>query len=142
MGLIVDRVNRLTGLCIALTLAAAGYGLMGQVADPFAASFIPVAVLVGMGEISVIVASGALLGQEAPAHARGPVVGLFNAFGGIGILFATVVGGYVFDHFGPTVPFTMMAALNAVLLAVTLLVRRAGNRGTSPATPDLKSIES
>jgi MFS family permease len=128
MGLIVDRVNRMTGLCIALTLAAVGYGLLGRVEDPFGPGFIPIIVLVGMGEISVIVASGALLGQEAALAERGPVVGLFNAFGGVGILFATLVGGFVFDRFGPAVPFTMMAILNGLLLAVTLVVRRAGNR--------------
>jgi len=135
MGLIVDRVNRITGLCIALTLAAVGYALLGRMEDPLGPGFIPIIVLVGMGEISVIVASGALLGQEAPLAERGPVVGLFNAFGGVGILFATLVGGFVFDRFGPTVPFTMMAILNALLLAVTLVVRSAGNR----ATPQLQN---
>jgi MFS family permease len=135
MGLIVDRVNRMTGLCIALTLAAVSYGLLGRVEDPFTPGFMPIIVLVGMGEISVIVASGALLGQEAPLAERGPVVGLFNAFGGVGILFATLVGGLVFDRFGPTVPFTMMAILNALLLAVTLVVRSAG----SSATPQLQN---
>jgi len=126
MGLIADRVNRVTGLCIALGLAVAGYLLLGQTDDPFGARFIPVAVLVGVGEVSVIVTSSALLGQEAPATERGPVVGLFNAMGGVGILFATVAGGYVFDHLGPTVPFTMMAILNALLLVAALVVRSAG----------------
>jgi MFS family permease len=135
MGLIVDRVSRVTGLSIALTLAAIGYGLLGRVEDPFGPGFMPIIVLVGMGEISVIVASGALLGQEAPLAERGPVVGLFNAFGGVGILFATLVGGLVFDRFGPTVPFTMMAILNALLLAVTLVVGSAGNR----AAPQLQN---
>ena len=125
MGLIADRVNRVTGLCIALTLATVSYLLLGQVADPFAAGFIPVALLVGVGEISVIVASSALLGEQAPAVERGPVVGLFNAIGGAGILFATVAGGYVFDHLGPTVPFTMMGLLNAVLLAAAVVVRNS-----------------
>ena len=125
MGLIADRVNRVTGLCIALTLATVSYLLLGQVADPFGAGFVPVALLVGVGEISVIVASSALLGEQAPAALRGPVVGLFNAIGGVGILFATVAGGYVFDHLGPTVPFTMMGILNAVLLVAALFVRRA-----------------
>jgi MFS family permease len=124
-----------TGLSIALTLAAIGYGLLGRVEDPFGPGFMPIIVLVGMGEISVIVASGALLGQEAPLAERGPVVGLFNAFGGVGILFATLVGGLVFDRFGPTVPFTMMAILNALLLAVTLVVGSAGNR----AAPQLQN---
>jgi MFS family permease len=129
MGMIADRVDRVTGLCVALAIASVAYFLLGQVDDPFARGFIPVAVLVGVGEISVIVASGALLGQEVPADGRGPVVGLYNAVGGVGILFATLAGGYVFDHLGPTVPFTMMAILNAVLLGAALFVRN----GPAPA---------
>lgn len=131
MGMIADRLDRISSLCIALGLATAGYFLLGQVDDPFGRGFIPVAILVGMGEISVIVASGALLGQEAPAVGRGPVIGLYNAIGGVGILFATLAGGYVFDHLGPTVPFTMMAVLNAVLLGAALLVRRGPRPGTT-----------
>ncbi|MEO7385958.1 MAG: MFS transporter [Gammaproteobacteria bacterium] len=136
MGMIADRVNRVTGLCIALGLASAAYLLLGQVEDPFAPGFIPVVLLVGVGEMAVIVASSALLGQEAPAVGRGPVVGLFNAVGGMGILFATLAGGYVFDHLGPTAPFTMMAVLNAVLLVAALVVRagRSANPvNTNPA---------
>jgi predicted MFS family arabinose efflux permease len=122
---------------VALTLAAAGYLLLGAATDPFAASIWPVAVLVGMGEVAVIVASSALLGQEAPASGRGPVIGLFNAVGGLGILFATAVGGYVFDLVGRTAPFTLMGLLNATLLVVALGVRRRttpARTATAPAT--------
>jgi len=139
MGMIADRVSRVTSLCIALGLAALSYALLGQVEDPFARGFIPVAMLVGVGEISVIVASGALLGQEAPATERGPVVGLYNAIGGVGILFATMAGGYVFDHLGPTVPFTMMAILNAVLLGAALVVRAGGQPGDTDTNQGGKS---
>lgn len=129
MGLIIDRIDRVTAVCVAFALAAISYAMLGQAADPFSAGFIPVAALAGVGEISVIVATGALLGQEAPMAERGPVVGLFNAVGGIGILFATLVGGIVFDRFGQTAPFTMMALLNAALLAAAVVVRRrAGTR--------------
>jgi len=139
MGMIADRLDRVTSLCIALGLATVGYLLLGQVDDPFGRGFIPVAILVGVGEISVIVASGALLGQEAPAVGRGPVIGLYNAIGGVGILFATLAGGYVFDHLGPTVPFTMMALLNAVLLGAALLVRRARRPGATARLQEGKS---
>jgi MFS family permease len=133
-GMLADRLNRVTTLCVALALAGGSYLLLSTVSDPFAASFIPIALLVGMGEVSVIVASGALLGQEARVELRGPVVGLFNAVGGVGILFATVAGGYVFDHVGPTAPFAMMGFLNLVLLAAGLAVRaRAGAPVPSPA---------
>lgn len=123
MGMIIDRLDRVLGLGLALAVAAAGYLTLGGVEDPFARSFIPIAVLAGVGEVSVIVASGALLGQEAPRDNRGPVVGFFNAVGGIGILFATFVGGLVFDRIGGTAPFTMMGILNALLLLAALWTR-------------------
>ena len=129
MGFIIDRRSRVESLCIALALAVLGYGLLGMVDDPFARSFYPVAVLVGIGEVSVIVASGALVGQEARPQDRGPIIGFYNAVGGIGILFASLVGGLAFDEFGSTAPFMMMAILNAVLLVFGLRVR-AGDPAT------------
>jgi MFS family permease len=123
MGMLSDRLNRVTALCVALALAGTGYLLLGNVADPFAAAFIPVALLVGIGEVSVIVAAGALLGQEARTDLRGSIVGFYSAVGGVGILFATGVGGIIFDQIGRTAPFTLMGILNLVLLALGLLVR-------------------
>lgn len=132
MGMLSDRLNRVTALCVALALAGAGYLLLGNVVDPFATAFIPVALLVGIGEVSVIVAAGALLGQEARADLRGSIVGFYSAVGGVGILFATGVGGIIFDQIGRTAPFTMMGILNVVLLALGLLVRaRTGKQGRS-----------
>ncbi|MBM4197364.1 MAG: MFS transporter [Gammaproteobacteria bacterium] len=124
MGYISDKVTRTTGLCIALGLAVIGYGALGTVDDPFSRAFLPIAVLVGIGEVSVIVASGALVGQEARPADRGPIIGFYNAVGGMGILFASLIGGIVFDRIGDTAPFTMMAVLNAVLLSFGLYVRR------------------
>jgi len=124
MGMIMDRVNRVTGLAIAFALATVGYAVLGNVTNPFDPGFLAIALLVGIGESSVIVAAGALLGQEARIEYRGPIVGFYSAVGAFGILFATSVGGLVYDQIGPSAPFTMMAILNGGLLAVALLVRR------------------
>jgi MFS family permease len=127
MGVLADRINRVTSLCVALALATAGYGLMGQVDDPLARSTIPVAILLGMGEVSMIVAGGALLGQEAQATLRGTIVGVFNLSGALGIIVVSYVGGLVFDALGRSTPFTMMGLLNGALLLIALAVRvRAG----------------
>lgn len=137
MGVLADRMNRMTSLCIALVLATVGYGLMGQVADPLARGAIPVAVLLGMGEVSMIVAGGALLGQEARASMRGTIVGVFNLFGALGIAAVGYVGGLVFDGLGRSAPFTMMGLLNGMLLLVALAVRiRAGEATPVVATTD------
>jgi MFS family permease len=127
MGIIMDRVNRVTGVIIAFAFAAAGYGLMGQVQDPFGPAFIPIAVLLGIGEVSVIVSAGALVGQEARASMRGAIIGARDLVGGAGIMFAGFIGGVVFDAIGRTAPFTMMGILNATLMVLALVVRfRAG----------------
>lgn len=123
MGMITDRINRVTGLCFALAAASASYTLVGLVENPFGAGMVPIALFLGVGEISVIVAGGALLGQEANIKQRGAVVGAFNLMGGIGIMAASLVGGYIYDSIGHTSPFIMMGILNALLLIVGLVVR-------------------
>jgi len=140
MGVMSDRMNRMTSLCIALVLATVGYSMMGQVADPLSPRAIPFAVLLGIGEISLIVAGGALLGQEAKPSLRGAVVGVFNLFGALGIVAVSALGGYAFDGIGRSAPFTLMGAFNGALLIGALLVRwRAGEPAvTDTAIPELQ----
>ena len=97
---------------------------MGLIENPLGGWMIPAAILLGMGEISVLIAAGALLGQEARAETRGAVVGVFGLLGGVGILFVTYVGGLVFDGLGRTAPFVMVALLSLLLLGAAALVRR------------------
>jgi predicted MFS family arabinose efflux permease len=64
-----------------------------------------------------------LIGQEAPAEARGAVLGTFSLCGACGIMLLTFAGGVVFDRFGPTAPFIMMAVINFAVLAGALALR-------------------
>jgi MFS family permease len=123
MGMLADRINRVTGLCIALTMAAIGYAAMGLFADPFDGSMFVLAVLLGAGEVSVIVTAGSLLGQEAGWKKRGAVVGVFNLMGGIGIMTVGYFGGIIFDDIGRAAPFVVMGILNGLLLIAGLVVR-------------------
>ena len=123
-GYILDRINRVTGLAVAMVLATIGYFTIGMVSDPYDAKImLPATFLLGIGEISAIVAGNTLLGEQAPARIRGAVVGVFGLIGTMGILFATVVGGQVFDTFAYSAPFTMMAGVNAVIVVWAVLVR-------------------
>ncbi len=115
-----------------MTLAAFGYFTIGQVDDPYDLPVMLSATFVlGIGEISAVIAGNALLGQEAPARIRGAAVGVFGLVGTLGILFATLAGGQVFDAFGYGAPFTMMAGVNLVIAVWALLVIGRG-AGRSP----------
>jgi MFS family permease len=124
MGHILDRVPRLTGVCLAFALAGLGYSALGQIDDPFGTWMLPAAILAGIGEASVVVAAGVLIGQEAPAATRGTLIGTFGLCGSLGIICLTFGGGQVFDAFGRNAPFVMMGIVNFAVLAVALWVRR------------------
>lgn len=138
MGFICDRVNRTTAVAIAFGIATIGYLWLGSIDDPFAVGSLIVfaCIVTGMGETSTVVASGTLLGQEAPAQYRGAVVGVFNKSGAIGILLATFIGGQLIDRFeDPNIPFTMMGICNLVIMAAAIGVRLWANGPVEDAQP-------
>lgn len=123
MGIIIDRVNRVTAQAVAMTLAGSGYLSMALVASPLNMVAWPAFALLGAGQISALFSSQGLIGQEAPETERGSIVGVFGICGAIGILFATVVGGRLFDSIAPAAPFVLMGIANVVLLVWSVIVR-------------------
>ena len=128
MGMIMDRLHRMTAMCVAFGLAAVGYLALGQIDDPFGSVIIFACVLAGMGEASVMTAGGVLVGQEAPAKSRGAVLGTYSLMGAAGIMVLTFVGGFLFDYMGETAPFTMMGVVNLVVLAAAWYLRQSAMR--------------
>lgn len=120
---LIDRFNRVTGLAICMALAAAGYLSMFFVGDPMLKSALPLFALLGLGQISAFFGATVLIGQEAPIAERASVVAAFNFCGAIGILVTSWIGGYLFDHVGPSAPFIMIGVLNLVVLLGALIVR-------------------
>ena len=130
-GLILDRWDRLTVVCIAMLVAACGYLLVGLSSSPVGVAFIPSALLLGCGEVGAILSGGALVGQEAPAEIRGSVIGLFMLVGGIGLLTIGVIGGWLFDAWMPGGVFILVACANGIVFVTALLLRLTELRPTN-----------
>jgi MFS family permease len=123
MGFMLDRVNRVTGTTIAMTLAALGFLFTDLVDDPLLPAAFIFFALLGIGQISAFAGAATLIGQEAPLTKRGAVVGMFNICGAIGILFSTAVGGRLYDMVGPHAPFELIGALTLITVLFGLIVR-------------------
>jgi MFS family permease len=121
LGLILDRVDRVLGLAIAMLLAGIGYLSLFLLDDPLGPMMWVCAVLVGIGEMSANLASLTLIGSEAPVKGRGAVIGLFSLCGAIGILIVAKVGGTLSATYGPVAPFVLVAGANVVVLVLALL---------------------
>ena len=129
-GLILDRLNRVTGLAIAMGIAGAGYSSMWFVTSPLDYAMLPWFTLLSIGQTSVMVASVTLVGQEAAAGERGTIVAMNGFFGAIGIFLAFAIGGRLFDAVGPSAPFVMAGIVQLILVVIAIAVRIA-----SPGDP-------
>lgn len=130
-GLMADRINRISALAITLAISALGYSGTWFVEDPFSVGSIIALIFIGMAEVGCIITSGVLIAQEAPDRLRGSVVGVFTLTGAIGILIASIVGGYLFDHWLKTGPFVFFGIISFLVLLWALVLRRGSNKSTS-----------
>lgn len=131
MGIIMDRMNRVAAIGFSAALGTVALLSTWLVDDPFDNVYLPVFVLLGIGQISCLYASQALIGQEAPLKERGAVIGAFQFCGALGILFFTGLGGLLFDMWIPAGPFIFVGGASAlVFLFAVIVYRKAPGRMT------------
>lgn len=123
IGMLMDRINRISGLAICMLIAAIGYSLPIYIDNPLDKSAIPIFIMMGLGQISAFLGATILIGQEAPVKERGSVIGMFNMMGAVGILIAASWGGRLFDAVGPWAPFMLIAVGNILIFIFALIVR-------------------
>jgi MFS family permease len=81
------------------------------------------AILIGFGEVGTIITSAVLIADQSPKELRGAVIGFFNICGGIGIMVASMVGGYLFDLWDPTGPFVLFGLLSIVIFFWAMVLK-------------------
>jgi len=136
MGLLLDRIDRVAGVAVAMVLAGIGYASLYVLDDPLGPQMWLCAVLVGMGEMSANLASLTLIGSEAPEKGRGAVIGMFSFCGAIGILFIAKVGGVLSGMYGSIAPFVLVAIANMVVLVFALVVLSITRRHAAEAAAE------
>jgi MFS family permease len=90
---------------------------------------VPVHVMVGVGLWGLHLGFthgllAALVTDTAPASLRGTAFGVFNLVGGLAALAASVLAGWLWDHYGPPATFAVGAGFSVVALGGLLLARR------------------
>ncbi len=122
MGILIDRIRRTAAVAIGAFIAAFAFSGMWFVDNPLSTEALPWFALLGVGQTSCFFTSQALIGQEAAVKERGAVIGMFGVCGAAGILFATSVGGQLFDSWMPAGPYVLVGMANAVICVMATLV--------------------
>ena len=131
-GILADRLDRVKALAVALSVSGIGYGSTFFVHDPFGGLMIFCAIFIGLGEVGCIITSGVLISQQSPEAQRGAIIGTFNLSGAVGILVASVAGGWLFDHWREPGPFVAYGLLALLMVGAALLVQRRERRPPVP----------
>lgn len=134
-GYVLDRIDRVKGLAVAMLIAAIGYFSLWVVDDPIGNQMYIAAALVGLGEIFANLSATSLIGKEAPERGRGAVLGMWSWCGALGILTVAIVGGYLFDNVSRVGPFLFVGSANVALLiwALVLITRGSGPQAVAAA---------
>jgi len=129
-GIMADKLKRVTAVCIGLAMATIGFGSTWLIADldviasgGIAPRMIPILIMVGLGEMGALITGQVLIAQQAPRSIRGSVMGFFTVSGAVGIVIATMVGGFLFDIWRSAGPFLFFSLVNGILLVCALLLR-------------------
>jgi MFS family permease len=120
----LDRWPRLVCLGGTMLLGAVGYCMLVLVEDPLAPAAIPFFIMLGIGQISAFLGAQTVIAKEAPEAVRGSVIGAFNFSGAVGILVLTLLGGWLFDRFGPWAPFFLVGVLNGTVALICFAEHR------------------
>jgi MFS family permease len=130
IGVLSDRVNRLTLLAIGLVFL-----LLADLVLAFAADVVWVGIGVVLWGLHMGFTQGllaTLIAETAPAELRGTAFGMFNLVTGLALLIASVIAGALWDQTGPHGTF-LAGAIFTVLTLAGLFVIRGRLRGRANA---------
>lgn len=123
MGAIIDRMNRISGVALCMTIAVIGFLGTLLIGDALNRASLGLFALLGVGQISAFLGATVLISGAAPSRSRGAVIGMFNMIGAIGIIIAVAVGGRLFDAVRPAAPFVFIGLLTVFVVIMALVVR-------------------
>ena len=123
IGILNDRINRVSSLVIGMGLAAFGYIVFGLQESPLGTSAMAIAFVLGIGQISAILGGTTLVGQEADPKITGATIGVWNFCGAVGTMIGSLLGGLLYDWWRPGAPFLLMGGLNLAVMLWAVWVR-------------------
>ena len=126
LGKIVDIVNPQIVIPLAFFVRMTGIVFFLFIKDPSSIYSYSVSVVLVLGTSFETLATDCLLLRNAEPRVRGLVFGTGHAFGSLGILLFSLVGGILFDRYGPYVPFMLVGACDASFCFVSIILSLCG----------------
>lgn len=125
-GRLADKYNPQFILPIAFLVRFASIVMFMFINNPKTYYAFGVSVFVVVGTAMENITVDCLLLRNADTEIRGVILGVGTAFGYIGMLIFSIVGGILFDRVGPYSPFYFVGALDAAFFILSSLLACCG----------------
>ena len=121
--LIGRRSHRVDALALASVFGGVAYCAFYFVDNPLETSVLYLMVLVGVAQISGVIASQVLVAQQAPVSIRGSVIGFFGFCGAISQILLNWLGGILYSNWSEQMAFVLIGVLNFSLVVLCFVLR-------------------
>ncbi len=121
--LIGRKSHRVDALAIASVLGGIAYCSFYFIESPLETTVLYLMILVGVAQISGLIASQVLVAQQAPAKIRGSVIGFFGLCGAFSQILLNWLGGVLYSNWSPQMAFVLVGLLNFILVAACFILR-------------------
>jgi len=142
-GWLSDKAGERVGIVLGNLLIAAAIFVMLNVHS--FVGLIPAWILLGIGQALAGPAYNALISKAVPNHLRGTAFGFFSTSLGVISLPAPYIGTWIWQRFGPRVPFYVpLVAMMLMLPVIWFKFKLPKNNGLSPQAeaPKKPAVES
>ena len=121
--LIGRKSHRADALALASVFGGVAYCSFYFVESPLENTVLYLMVLVGVAQISGLIASQVLVAQQAPARIRGSIIGFFGLCGAVSQILLNWFGGILYSNWSPQMAFMLVGALNFSLVVLCFIMR-------------------
>lgn len=124
IGVLLDRWGRTKTIILSLFMGGIGMVMLGFCNNPFTGLVFFCVVLIAFGMPGAIAGANTLASDAAPKEMVGTILGGLNTMQPIGVLFFLIVGGFLFDKFGPGWVFGLKGAGTLALCLWIFIIRK------------------
>lgn len=126
VGRLADNVNPQIMLPVSCLFRLSSIVGFYFIEDPKSYYSYGISTAIVLGTLLESICNDAVLFRNADREIRGVIFGTSNAFGFTGQFIFSLVGGYLFDEYGPKCPFLLVGACDLVLFVITALLACCG----------------
>jgi MFS family permease len=121
-GFIIEKIARRLSdaKIIVVGIFCMALGMLILPLIPTFLMFIASITLIASGIGALLTATRSIVSKKSSANEQGNTMGMTNSVSSIGTILGPIIGGFLFDFFGPSIPFLVNVTLLMVALMLSL----------------------